>query len=193
MYKNTVADRNVKDSNVTRIFGLLVLCGIAAVVVVSILGWSRQTSLTTASHFVHEATIGNKFEIESSQLALSKSQNDTIRQFAQHMVDDHGKAAAELGTVVSTVPNITAEAPEARLDNERQAMLDKLNGATGQDFDRLYVKDQVKAHNDAVDMFRDYGSEGENQSLKDFASRTLPTLQSHKHDIDAIQASFFSH
>src|SRR4051794_32572758 len=63
----------------------------------------------TAAEFVTQAANSDMFEIQSSQLALTKSQDNTIRTFAQHMVQDHTassdklKAAAEGQTVPSAL------------------------------------------------------------------------------------------
>jgi putative membrane protein len=58
-------------------------------------------------------------------------------------------------------------------------MLDKLRGLTGKDFTRQYVKDQVSGHKDAVSLFQRYSSGGDNAGLKEWATSTLPTLQTH--------------
>src|SRR4028118_125586 len=42
-----------------------------------------------AAEFVNKAANSNMFEIQSSQAALEKTQNDHVRQYAQQMVQDH--------------------------------------------------------------------------------------------------------
>lgn len=191
MYETPLLHRNEKGAaSSTKMIVYVVLAGIAALlVIVAILNWGRHSMATSASGFIRQATIGNEFEVRSSQLALSKTRNEAIRQFAQRMVDDHSKAAQDLSSVASTIPNVGSEMAGAQLDSEHTALLDKLSGATGQDFDEQYVKDQVKAHDDAVNLFKSYAGAGDNQALKDFASRTLPVLQSHQHDIDQINST----
>jgi putative membrane protein len=58
-------------------------------------------------------------------------------------------------------------------------MIDKLNSLSGADFKKQYFDDQVSAHKDAVSLFKRYGSGGDNQKLRDWASKTLPALQHH--------------
>lgn len=178
-----------KSTNAREVYGPLGLVAVVAVVFAVAFGWSNTVAARSASGFVQNASIGNQFEIQSSQLALEKSQNDDIRQFAQRMIDDHTKAAQDLNSAVASARDPDVPAPDTQLDRKHQNLLDKLNQASGSDFDKQYVKDQVKAHHEAVSLFREYANHGDNPSLKNFASQTLPTLESHQQDIRRINSS----
>ncbi len=131
--------------------------------------------------FVSKAGQAGMFEIKTSKLALVRSHNPEIRTFAKHMIHDHEAAAAELKRVAMkdhiTVP--------AMLDSDMKGKYDDL-AKKGDDFDKKYVHLQVDAHNDAVNLFTDYSQNGQDARLKDFAGKTLPTLQMHQNDIKAI-------
>ena len=58
-------------------------------------------------------------------------------------------------------------------------MIDALNKAKPEDFDKTYAKQQVKAHKRAVKLFDDYAEEGDNAALKQFAANVLPTIKEH--------------
>jgi putative membrane protein len=73
---------------------------------------------------------------------------------------------------------IQAKLP-TELDSSHQSMLDKLKGASGKDFSSNFDSDQVSAHKDAVSLFERYAKGGDNAELKDWAGKTLPTLQHH--------------
>ena len=141
-------------------------------------------------NFVKNARIGGNFEIQSSQLALQKSQDADIRAFAERMVSDHTKAGDQLEQVVSA-QNIAVEQPGGaeKLDKKHQALLDKLTNASSANFDRMYIKMQQDAHNDAVTLFTRYSKNGENAQLKSFAQETLPTLQDHKKHVTQMNVS----
>ncbi|MDW6023589.1 DUF4142 domain-containing protein [Mesorhizobium sp. BAC0120] len=49
--------------------------------------------------FVNKAAIGGMFEVQSSELALKKSKDADVRQFAEMMVTDHTKANNTLKSV----------------------------------------------------------------------------------------------
>ena len=71
--------------------------------------------------------------------------------------------------------SITMPAPAE--DKQHQAMLDRMSKSSNVDVE--YVQAQVKAHQEAVQLFQSYASNGDNAPLKQFASNTLPTLQKH--------------
>jgi putative membrane protein len=54
--------------------------------------------------------------------------------------------------------------------------LEKLNGA---EFDRAYMQDMVRDHQEDVAEFKKESENGGDQDLKGFAAKTLPTLQQH--------------
>ena len=141
-------------------------------------------------NFVKNARVGGTFEIETSKLALEKTQNADIRSFAERMVTDHTNASEKLEQIVSGEAIKVDEPTSAdKLDKKHQAMLDKLRKADGAQFDRLYVQMQQDAHNEAVTLFSKYAKGGDNAALKSFAQETLPTLQDHKKHVAGMNVS----
>lgn len=136
----------------------------------------QPASVTDPQEFATKAGGAGLFEIQSSQLALTKTQNADIKAFAQKMVDDHTKAADELKTAASSQGGITV--PD-QMDANSAENLQKLQAASGADFDTLYVQLQTQAHIDAVGLFAGYSQNGAAGPLKDFATKTLPTLKEH--------------
>ncbi len=124
--------------------------------------------------FVREVAIGDMFEIGSSQLAAQRT-GDPTKNFASQMIDDHTKTTTELKALVQG-GGVSATLP-TRMDSSHQTMLDGLKGLSGINFARRYHSEQVSAHKDAVSLFQRYARGGDNPALKDWASKTLPTLQ----------------
>ncbi len=137
----------------------------------SVLGIAPKTA-----DFVKEAAIGDMFEIQSSELAQQKG-NDQTKSFAGQMVADHQKTTNELKGLVDS-GKVKATLP-TQMDKAHQKMLDKLKSLNGADFDKQYGVDQVAAHKQAVSLFERYGRRGKDAALKDWAAKTLPTLQHH--------------
>jgi putative membrane protein len=127
--------------------------------------------------FVTKVAISDMFEIQSSQLALSKQPDADTKPFAEKMVQDHQKTTRELKSLVEG-GKVKATLPSA-LDSEHQKLLDELKAKNGKDFDQSYDQNQVKAHRDAVALFESYGNGGDNAELKAWASQTLPHLKEH--------------
>jgi putative membrane protein len=125
--------------------------------------------------FVKDAAIGGMTEVELGKLAAQKASRDEVKQFAQKMVDDHTKAGEQLKQVAGKENIQIADA----LDSKHQSRIDKLSKLSGQDFDKAYVKDQLKDHQSDVKDFSAEAQNGTNPNVKAFASNTLPTLQEH--------------
>ena len=135
------------------------------------------------AQFVTKAAQGNMAEVSLGKLAAEKSQNDDVKKFGQMMVDDHSKAEQDLEGVASknnwTVPKDVSAQQKAELQR-----LEKLSGAA---FDRAYVQMMVKDHTTDVAEFKnEAASTSANPDLKDFATRTYPTLDNHLTRIKAI-------
>jgi putative membrane protein len=140
-----------------------------------VLAESKKTAVTTDEFVEHAATAGAA-EVELSKLALKKSQNSAVRDFAQKMVTDHTKAAGEL-RMVATKENIKVPAaPDATL----AATIDKLSKEQGAAFDRAFATRMLQDHQEAVTLFEKAASQSDiNPAIRQFASTTLPTLRGH--------------
>ncbi len=150
------------------VFSLTGLLSLAAI---------AQDKTPPAQEFVRQASIVNRFEIESSELALKKAKTEEVKSFAQQMVNDHTKTGEKLKQVLSFSRSDIK--PEQTLDTRHKMLMDKLQSASGESFDRQYIALQTDAHEEAVSLFSDYAQNGDNKPLKDFAAETLPALEQH--------------
>jgi len=146
---------------------------------------TAKASVPGTADFLTKAATGNKFEIDSSKLALDKSKSETVRAFANMMVKDHGGAAVKMKRAV-TEAKLPAQA--AALDAKHQAMLDDLAKKEGPAFDKAYVDAQLKGHEETVALFKAYADGGENPRIKQFAEDLLPVLQKHLDQARKLQA-----
>ena len=130
----------------------------------------------TTTDFVKEAATSDMFEIQSSQLAQERG-NAAEKSFAATMIADHQKTSNDLKSMTSG-GDVKAELPNA-LDSSHQSEIDKLKSLKGADFSSRYDSDQVSGHKEAVSLFERYAKGGEDSKLKDWAGKTLPSLQHH--------------
>ena len=137
---------------------------------------SKGMSVGDTGQFAAKATMSNMLEIETSRLALERTKAAPIRDFAQMMMTDHTKASQELDAILKEG---NANAPVSKLDASHQQQVDTLKKAEAARFDRDYVALQVKAHDDAVALFRTYAQSGTDAKLKAFAQKMLPDLEQH--------------
>jgi putative membrane protein len=158
----------------------LALCAIIAVC--SSPPFAVAQSVTEPEEFAEIAASSNMFEIESSQLALQQPVSDEVQQFAQHMIDDH-TAAGEKMKAAAQQDGIS---PPDGLVEKHQAQLQELQSAGSDAFEQAYVSAQVMAHDEAVALFEAFSQNGEESALRSFAAETLPTLQEHQTEADAL-------
>lgn len=126
--------------------------------------------------FAMKAAGGGLAEVEASRTVSEKTANESVRQFAQMLVNDHAAANQELVRIAQAKQLILPTAP----DVAHQEALAKLKSAMGTESDRIYVQDfGLKAHQDAVALFEREANEGMDPELKAFAAKTLPSLKTH--------------
>jgi putative membrane protein len=131
----------------------------------------------STSDYVQTAAMSDMYEVEAGKVAAEKGQSDAVKQSGQQMVDAHTKTIEELTGIVKT-KNIKVDLP-TKLDAKHQKLIDDLNGASAESFDNAYAKQQVDAHQEAVDLFKKYAAKGDDSDVKQFAEKTLPTIQHH--------------
>ncbi len=141
-----------------------------------------------SQEFVEKASVSNNFEIASSELARERAQNPAVREFAEHMVEDHSKAAKDLEAAVEQ--SELAVGVRDTLDDKHAGMMQELGEAAGAEFDRKYVDMQMAAHDEAVRLFESYAehaaTEQASSSLQQFAEKTLPVLKEHDRQIEQL-------
>jgi putative membrane protein len=138
---------------------------------------SAATAGGTLAGYVPNAAMGDMFEIESSTMALGRSQSAEIKKAAQMIIDDHKKASAEMKTILASVQG--APALPTELDERRKGFLDNLRGASPTDFDDVYLDQQTVAHHEAELLHRNYAANGDNPALKAFAAKTADIVKGH--------------
>jgi len=131
----------------------------------------------STSDFVQTAAMSDMYEVEAGKVAGQKGQSDAVKQFGQHMVEAHSQTTEELKGIVQQ-QSIKANLP-TKLDSRHQSKIDDLNKARAEDFDKAYAKQQVSAHEDAEKLFSKYADKGDNDSVKAFATKTLPVIKQH--------------
>ena len=134
----------------------------------------------TSNDFVDKAAAGGIAEIETSRLALEKSKSADIKEFANMMITDHAKANDELAAIAKKndieVPDSTTLVKQAK---------EKILDMRDESFDAAYANNQVKAHEDTIELFKKEANTVTDDKvkgameLKGFAQKMLPGLEKH--------------
>lgn len=125
--------------------------------------------------FVDTAAKVGMAEVELSKIALEKSKKPAVKDFAQKMIDTHGKANEELKTLCA---GRGIELP-TELDEAAKRNKTELEGKSGTKLDKAYAAMMLEDHRKAVELFRTESQTGGDPQIKQWAGKMLPTLEEH--------------
>ncbi len=125
--------------------------------------------------FVLRAANGGMLEVEAANVALQKTKNEAVKDFATRMVRDHGLANKELA-IIAKAKGISLP---SFLPEEQVKQLDNLKEISDRPFDVQYVKMMVEEHNKMLSIYNT-GVRLTNPQLKAFAEKTLPAVKIHR-------------
>ena len=155
------------------------ITGLLLCTLLSASGYAADTLKHSDHSFIEKAAKSGMEEVAISQVAVARSTNPQIKEFAQMMVSDHGGANSELTSLAST-KGVTL--PMDKTD------IEKWTKRSTKDFDQEYIDKMVSDHKDAVSLFeKESKSTTGDPDLKAFALKTLPTLQAHLDKAKALK------
>ncbi len=102
------------------------------------------------------------------------------------MIDDHTAADKKL---TETLKQANLPEPEYAMEEENRDVLQQLFPLSGAAFDRAYVRDQIKAHEQAVELLETFSKRGDNNALKQLASSLLPMIKEHLQLAEGLRSS----
>ena len=131
---------------------------------------------TDAQAFMAAAGASDLYEIQSSKLALDKSDNVSVKDFANTMIEDHTKTTQ---AVKDAAAKAGLTAPEPMLTPDQQQMIDTLTPLLGHKFDVEYARQQLPAHQQALLLMTNYAQNGDTPALRDAAQSAIPIIEHH--------------
>src|SRR5215204_3023891 len=96
--------------------------------------------------FARLIAAGGLAEVDTGKLAQQKGQNIGVKEFGQHMVQDHGKSNEQLASLAKQAGIPLPTEP----DPEHKAKRAELEGLGGPQFDIAYMQTQVTDHQKAA-------------------------------------------
>jgi putative membrane protein len=153
-------------------------------------GPTTASSAKSTEDYATKAAQDDLLEVQAGKLAAAQAQRDSVRKFADMMVKDHTQSTEQLKAALKAA-NVKVESPTS-LDKERQAKLNQLKPLQGNQFDQVYMQQQVQAHQQALALHRSFAQKSDNGSLKAAAQKISDVVEHHLHAArelkDSIQA-----
>jgi putative membrane protein len=118
---------------------------------------------------------GNLAEVESGKLAQGKAVSGEVKSFAARMVQDHGKMLEELRSMAGAKSIAMPTTP----DKEHANVMTRLQSQSGATFDRSYMTQMVKDHEDTLKLVKDIADKAKDSDLKAVGQKAIPQIQEH--------------
>jgi putative membrane protein len=138
----------------------------------------------TDSDFLKSAARANMGEVSAAKLALSKSSNDQVKQFAQKMIDDHTAMEQQVQQIASSL-KVTLPTEPSKADKAEAA---KLQALSGPEFDKAYINAQVKDHKKVLAEMKQQNLSTQNPQVKELTGQGSQTVQEHLNMAQKLQS-----
>lgn len=147
---------------------------------------SAQTISKADSDRLTAIAQANIAEVAAGKMALDKSSNADVKQFAQAMIDDHGKGLDETKKVAAA-KNVTLPTEP---DAAHKKMADDLGKLSGAAFDKEYVaKAGVADHAKVLAALKTDIAKAQDADVKALATKLEPTVAHHGEMAKKLNAS----
>lgn len=133
----------------------------------------------------------NKIDIDQAKLALAKSKNPQVKEFANQMISDHTnleKSVADLAKKLNVTPeqSVTSKQLQQQAADESK----KLKSLSGKAFDKEYAAHEVAFHQAVIDAAsKTLIPNAKNPELKSALQGAAPLLEGHKQHAQQLEQS----
>ena len=135
--------------------------------------------------FYTQAAEGGLAEVDLGKVAEQRATDPSVKQFAAMMVKDHTAANEKLKSLAEQ-KSVTLPTDLSTAQKSTRKTLEMQSAA---DFDAAYIKNQIDAHEDTVALLKKEIASGKDADAKAFATKMLPTVQSHLTQVQELQKS----
>lgn len=131
--------------------------------------------------FVYKVVESNYAEIKLAQIAAQRSTDPTVKQIATKIVDDHTKALNELKVLAQS----KAIGVPVQETDQAKRKLKRFSDKSKEDFDKEWCKEMMDIHDSNIDDFEKRLDKTEDEALKAWINKTLPTLKMHHQQVES--------
>lgn len=129
-----------------------------------------------------KAAQGGLTEVQLGELASKRGTSKAVKRYGQRMVKDHTPVNNQLKQLAAkkgvTLPT--------SLDTTNQQVKQSLSELSGAAFNREYLNQMLKDHQNDVSAFQTEAQQGQDPDVKAFAAQTLPTIQKHLQQVSYL-------
>ncbi len=153
----------------------LILTGTLAFAATASVLAQSDTFTAKDKNFLRASAQSDMAEMNMANLALQKSSNDDIKTYANQMIADHTKMH-EASMPVAQKAGLT---PPSDVDAQQKRQAGKLQGMSGDQFDKAYVRANVLGHDKVLRMAKSEEGTTQNSDMKTLLASATPIVQDH--------------
>ncbi len=139
----------------------------------------------------HVAYTADLIDIRYAHLALAKSKNAKVREFANTMIRDHEAVNAQ---ALALLEKLGAQAQDnflsKQLNTQADQLVEEMSGLSGKEFDKRYAKNELAYHQAVNDLVGgSFIPNIENPEVKALFQQALKIFKVHEQHAEKMVAS----
>lgn len=145
----------------------------------------------TDPQIVGIVTAADQIDINYAKLAMSKTRNKQIRDFAQQMITDHSSVQHSVNELAAKL-NVTPvdSATSDALNSQAQQIVQKLQGLRGKAFEKAYIDNEVAYHQAVINATKTVLiPSAQNPELKSALEGAAPLFEGHLQHAERVQSA----
>jgi putative membrane protein len=163
----------------------------AVCLVVLFTGAKLRAQAPSDPQIVQIVQTANQIDMDQARLALKKSNNAQVKDFANQMISDHQalmKSVADLAKKLNVSPQESDTSKQLKQQADDEAK--KLRTMKGAEFDKEYAAHEIAYHQAVIDAAsKVLIPNAKNAELKSALEGAAPLLQGHKEHAQHLQES----
>src|SRR3954469_3817344 len=138
------------------------------------MGTQGQSSAQDAK-YAKDIAQANLAEIATGQLAMQKAASPAVRRYGEHMVQEHTALQQQTAALASAKGMEPPKSP----DLKHEAAAKMLQMHSGEGFDRAYMEQMVKDHEQTLALLQETAQNASDADLRAQAQQAIPHVREH--------------
>ena len=124
--------------------------------------------------------LANKDDLESGRLAQERGGSMAVKTYGRQMETDHMQMLEDSERAAKRLDVLPAMGPETQpLTQGHAKAVQKLQAASGKEFDRLYLSHEIEMHKQVLQTAASLAGQTRNAELKEMVASARPLLEAH--------------
>ena len=156
----------------------IIKSGVCCLAMLAVTGIAHAASLSnTDQRFMTMAAKADMTEAHEGQMAEHQGRRADVKGFARTLVQDHTESYEHITELAAK----TGVSIPKGIDAGKIRAIQQLVHLKGVRFDRVFTKEEIAAHRQAIAAFKREAAQGQDADVKAYASQMIPVLEKQLH------------